>query len=73
MTVPTTGPRKRSPSCLRARAQDIDELVAVDQVAALVDHDDAVAVAVERDADMRSHASDRELQQIGARASRSRR
>src|SRR5512134_1871658 len=47
--------------------QDIEDLVAVDETAALVDHDDAVAVAIERQADVGPHARDRQLQQIGAR------
>ena len=44
--------------------EDVQQLIAVDQVAALVDHHDAVAVAIERHAYVRSHARDRELQQI---------
>ena len=47
--------------------ENVDELIAVDEIAALVDHDDAIAVAVEREADVRPHAGDRELQQIGSR------
>ena len=66
MTVPDDGPAQ----LLRARAiarREIEELVAVDETAALVDHDDAIAVAVERHADVRAHAGDRELQEIRPR------
>ena len=66
MTVPTTGPRRAARLAAIAR-QDIDELIAVDEIAALVDHDDAVAVAVEREADVGSDAGDRELQEIRPR------
>jgi len=42
--------------------QDVDELIAVDEVAPFVDHDDAVAVTVEREAHVRPHAGDRQLE-----------
>ena len=51
ITVPTTGPRRAS-ALAPIAGQDVQELIAIDEIAALVDHDDAVAVAVERDADM---------------------
>src|SRR5205814_9228431 len=49
--------------------EHIEELIAVDEVTALIDHQDAVAVAVERETHMRAHARDGELQQIGPRRS----
>src|SRR5215471_8499032 len=39
-----------------------EQLIAVDEVAPFVDHHDPVPVAVERQADMRAHARDRELE-----------
>ena len=44
---------------------DVQQLITVDQVAALVDHHDAIAVAIKRHANVRSHTRDRELQQVG--------
>ena len=49
MTVPTTGPVQRPSRCARAR-HDIEELIAIDDAAQVVDHHQAVAVAIQRDA-----------------------
>ena len=51
--------------------EDREDLVAVDDVAALVDEDAAVGVAVERDADVRAGA-DRRLEMAGCSAPASR-
>ena len=45
------------------------DLVAVDQVAVLVDREDAVGVAVEREAELRASLTNRGLQRLGMRRS----
>ena len=52
--------------------EHVQQLVAVDGPAEVVDHDHPVAVAVERKAHLGAHTRDRQLQQSGA-SSRSRR
>ncbi len=54
MTVPTTGPVS-SPRARRSRAITYMQLVAVDQPPEVIHHDQPVAVAVERDADVGPH------------------
>ena len=55
MTVATTPGLARRPSSLPAFGDHGEQLVAVDQMAALVDDDDAVGIAIERDADVGAH------------------
>src|SRR5690606_17329214 len=47
--------------------EDVDQLIAIDQMPPLVDHHDPVAVAVEREPDVSANAAHGELQQVGAR------
>ena len=50
---------------LLARARDdIEQLIAIDDAAEMIDHDQAVAVAIERKPDVRAHAGHGELQQL---------
>ena len=51
ITVPTTGPAQRALLLARAR-DDVQQLVAVDDAPEVIDHHEAVAVAVEREADV---------------------
>ena len=48
-----------------ALGDDRHHLIAVDQMALLVDHDHPVGVAVERDADIRPHLADLARQRVG--------
>ena len=64
MSVPTTGPCN-APRLQRGR-DDVQQLVTVDDPAAVIDHQHAVAVAVEADADIGVLARHRELQQLGS-------
>ena len=64
MMVATMPALARRPSSLHERATTRHELVAVDHVALLVDDEDAVGVAVERDADVGAqlpHLADQRL------------
>ena len=58
---------------LQAERDQRHQLVAVDQLALLVDDDQPVGVAVERQADIRAARDHRFLQQLRVRSSRSRR
>ena len=55
MTVATTPPAVSLPRAVPGLGDDRHQLVAVDDLALLVDDDDAVGVAVERDADVGAH------------------
>ncbi len=55
---------QRSGALARCR-DDVDELVAIDDAAETVDHDEAVAITIERDARGRAHTRHGELQQAG--------
>ena len=63
ITVPTTGPAQRAAPLAGAR-DDVQELVAVDDAPEVIDHHEAVAVAVEREPDVRAHARHGQLQQV---------
>src|SRR6185437_16094572 len=52
---------------LACMGDDEQELIAVEDAAEMIDHDEAIAVAVEREAHVSAHAGDRELQQLGSR------
>ena len=54
ITVATTPPLGRRPLAVQLDAEHRQHLVAVDHLAALVDEDDAIGVAVERHADVRA-------------------
>ena len=55
---------QRSGALARSR-DDVDELVAIDDAAKAIDHDEPIAVAVERDARGGAHAGNGELQEAG--------
>src|SRR5690606_12199957 len=48
----------------RAR-NDVEQLIAVDEPTEMIDHEESIAVAIQRDSHIRAHAGDRELQQLG--------
>ena len=52
MTVPTTGPCS-VPALLALARDDVQQLVAVDDAAEVIDHHQTIAVAIERDAGLR--------------------
>ena len=65
MTVATTEPPRSSPRRrFRSSADEGHHLVPVDDPPILVDHDQAVRIAIERDADMRTAGDDGLLQQL---------
>ena len=66
ITVPTTGPSQLAGVAPRAR-QNEQQLVPVHAAAQLIHHHHPVAVAVEREADLRTHARNRQLQQFRRR------
>ena len=63
MTVPTTGPFN-SPGELPRRGQNEQQLIAVHAAPKFIHHHHPIAVAVERQADLRAHARHGELQQF---------
>ena len=65
--------RDRDEVDVEVEREDRDDLVAVDQLAVLVDREHAVAVAVERDPEVEAELDDRALQQRQCRSRRSRR
>ncbi len=50
---------------LPRRRQDIQDLVAVDELTVFVDEHDAIPVAIQRDTDVSGHGGHCELQQVG--------
>ena len=54
MTVATMPPPERRPLRMHVARDQAEDLVAVDDLAALIGQDHAVGVAVERDADIRA-------------------
>ena len=73
MTVATTAPPLSLPRLLQAERDQRHQLVAVDQPALLVDHDQPVGIAVEREADVRAARDHRLLQQLADGSNRNRR
>ena len=70
MTVATTPPAASLPRACQALGDDGHDLVAVDDLALLVDDDDAIGVAVERDADVGAHLAHLGDERLGRRSSR---
>ena len=66
MTVPTTGPVRRT-IVLAIHREDIEQLIPIDELACFVDHDDAVAIAVERHTDIAFHGRHGQLQELRLR------
>ena len=59
----------QGPRFLTRTRDDVQKLVAVDDPAQVIDHDEAITVAIERESDMGPNAGHRELQQIRRRRS----
>ena len=59
-SVPTTGPR--SFCQLALQGNDVEQIVAVDELSAFIDHRNTVAVAVESDPELRAECCHRTLQ-----------
>ena len=73
MTVATTAPPLSSPRSLQPERDQRHQLVAVDQPALLVDDDQPVGIAVERQADVRAARDHRLLEERADGSSRNRR
>ena len=55
------------PGVLQRAGDDVEQLVTIDDPSQVIDHHQAIAIAIERESDVGAHARHRELQQVRRR------